>query len=96
MVQYIEVMMAQQASQPTLDEMREILHRPFVFKLLPHVTPEIIKAFLDDVVATSRRVHYVPARFAFVHDLKDEPPPPQRTRTGPRQPSQTTLDAAHV
>ena len=60
-------------SRQTLDEMREVLNRPFVFKLLPHATPKIIAAFLDDVVATSRRVRYVPAKFSFARDPKDEP-----------------------
>jgi putative PIN family toxin of toxin-antitoxin system len=60
-------------SPQTLEEIREVLNRPFVFKLLPHTTPEMIQAFLEEVAHISRRIRYTPTDFAFSRDPKDEP-----------------------
>ena len=60
-------------SAQILDEISEVLSRPFVFNLLPHATPEMIQAFLSDIIAASSLIRHIPAKFAFARDPKDEP-----------------------
>ncbi len=60
-------------SQQTLAELKEVLQRPNVLRLLPHATSEQIEAFLEDVIAVSTRIRHIPARFDFERDPKDEP-----------------------
>ena len=52
-------------SQQTLAELKEVLQRPNILRLLPHATSEQIEAFLEDVVAVSTRLRRISVRFEF-------------------------------
>ena len=60
-------------SRQTLAELKDVLQRPFVVRNLPHVTPALIQAFLDDVSASALLVRRIPAKFQFERDPKDTP-----------------------
>jgi putative PIN family toxin of toxin-antitoxin system len=60
-------------SRPTLAELKDVLQRPFVARKLPHVTPALIQAFLDDISASAMPVRRIPAKFQLERDPKDTP-----------------------
>ena len=60
-------------SPATLTELKEVLSRPRILKLLPHATPERTDTFLEDVVAHATNLPAVIEKFRFERDPKDAP-----------------------
>jgi putative PIN family toxin of toxin-antitoxin system len=60
-------------SLETLSEAREVLKRPVVQRIAPHLTPERIDQILTEVTYLAAVIRDVRAVFAFPRDPKDEP-----------------------
>lgn len=60
-------------SSETFDELKEVLSRPAILKLIPGATVTLIKAFLDEVQAIAVNVRRCPVRFRLARDPDDEP-----------------------
>ena len=60
-------------SQATLTELKEVLSRPRILNLLPHIAPEQTDNFLEDVVAHATNLPAVTEKFRFERDPKDAP-----------------------
>jgi uncharacterized protein len=56
-----------------LNEVRDVLQRPTFTKLLTSLTPQLVDAFLDEIISFSFVVRKVPMRFHYDRDPKDEP-----------------------
>jgi len=60
-------------SPATLTELKEVLSRPRILNLLPHIAPEQTDNFLGDVVAHATNLPAVTEKFRFERDPKDAP-----------------------
>lgn len=60
-------------SPATLTELKEVLSRPRILNLLPHIAPEQTDNFLGDVVVHATNLPAVTEKFRFERDPKDAP-----------------------
>ena len=60
-------------SAVTIDEIRDVLHRPEIRKALPKLTDELVFDFLEQLVDKGHLIEEVPAVFRLERDPKDEP-----------------------
>jgi putative PIN family toxin of toxin-antitoxin system len=60
-------------SEAVLAEVRDVLSRPKLLVKFPHLTPERVEAFLENVRAWAIPVTEVPAAFSYPRDHDDEP-----------------------
>ena len=60
-------------SRATLAEITEVLERPLVRAQFPHLSDEIVGAFLIRLQKCSRLQHPVPVKFCYSRDPNDEP-----------------------
>jgi len=60
-------------SAVTLEEIRDVLHRPDVRKAFPKLTDENVLDFLDHLVDKGHMIEDVPSVYRLERDRKDEP-----------------------
>ena len=60
-------------SRATLAEIADVLNRPFIRTHFPHLTDEIVGAFLIRLQKCSQLVRLVPSKFRYARDPNDEP-----------------------
>ena len=60
-------------SATTLEEIREVLHRPEIRKAFPKLTDENVLDFLDHLVDKGHMIEDVPSVYRFARDPNDEP-----------------------
>ncbi len=59
-------------SRETLDEVNDVLARPYIRAKNPQITDESVKAFLSRVLSKAKLIKKLPKRFEYSRDPKDE------------------------